>query len=232
MKKKQAVATPAATPAATKATGTVPAHLEALLEKLDPTKVRLIFAVDATASRQPTWDMAAKLTAEMFRAAAAGSGGIELQLVFYRGERECVSSRWMPDAASISKAMSHVMCAAGTTQINRVLTHVAKEDARQKVAAAVLIGDACEETPSVLYAAARKLRTPVFAFLEGNDESAAVAFTKIASLTGGAFGRFDAGAAARLGDFLRAVTAYAVGGRQALADQGTAAARLLLTQLK
>ena len=45
---------------------------------------RLIFALDATMSRQPTWDQACKLQAEMFREAAA-IGGLDIQLVYYRG---------------------------------------------------------------------------------------------------------------------------------------------------
>jgi hypothetical protein len=92
-----------------------PAHLEALFEKINPVKPRLIFAIDATASRQPTWELAAKLTSQMFQA-VAGSGGLELQLVYYRGERECTASRWMSDAHALSAAMSRVMCAAGHTR--------------------------------------------------------------------------------------------------------------------
>lgn len=223
------------TSVATSGTGTaaaVPEHLEKLFEKLHPVKPRVIFAVDATASRQPTWDMAAKMTAEMFRA-AAGSGGLELQLVYYRGERECVASRWMPDAASIIAAMGRVMCNAGLTQIGRVLAHVEKENQRQKVAAAIVISDSCEETPAGLYSAAAKLKdVPVFMFQEGRDEEVAGIYRKIASATGGASCRFDAGAAARLADLLKAVAAFAVGGRKALSDQKTEAARLLLTQIK
>jgi hypothetical protein len=67
-------------------TAAIPAHLKDLVRELDPPKARVIFAIDATASRQPTWDMAAKLTAEMFRATAR-SGGLQLQLIYYRGRR-------------------------------------------------------------------------------------------------------------------------------------------------
>jgi hypothetical protein len=209
-----------------------PKHLEHLFKELDPVKPRLIFAIDATASRQPTWDMAAKLTGQMFMA-AAGSGGLELQLVYYRGPRECTASRWMSDAGSLSAVMSGIMCRSGMTQIGRVLAHVGKEDGRQKVAAAVVISDSCEENPNELYTAARGLKgVPVFMFQEGDDEEAAAVYSKIARITGGAVGRFDAGAAARLADLLKAVAAYAVGGRQALANQNTEAARLLLTQMK
>src|SRR5438105_3812913 len=45
---------------------------------------RLMFALDATMSRQPTWDVACRLQAEMFREAAA-IGGLEIQLIYYRG---------------------------------------------------------------------------------------------------------------------------------------------------
>ncbi|HEV7994737.1 MAG TPA: VWA domain-containing protein, partial [Stellaceae bacterium] len=45
---------------------------------------RLIFALDATASREPTWDRACRIQGEMFEATAA-LGGLEIQLVFYRG---------------------------------------------------------------------------------------------------------------------------------------------------
>src|SRR5688500_13880995 len=49
---------------------------------------RLIFALDATMSRQPTWDMACTLQADMFR--EAGSiGGLVVRLVYFRGLGEC-----------------------------------------------------------------------------------------------------------------------------------------------
>src|SRR6516165_9316393 len=59
---------------------------------------RLIFALDATASRQPTWDTACQLQAEMFRE-VSGIGPLDVQLVYYRGpvglpEGECRASRW------------------------------------------------------------------------------------------------------------------------------------------
>jgi hypothetical protein len=206
-------------------------HLEALFQQLDPPKARLVFALDATASRQPTWDMAAKLTAEMFRAATA-SGGLDVQLVYYRGERECTASRWMSDANTLAAAMSRVMCRSGLTQIGRVIAHAHAEDSRNKVAAVILVSDACEENPVELYAAARKLSMPVFLFQEGDDQHVATVYSTIASITRGASCGFDAGAAARLAELLRAVVAFAIGGRKALATEKTEAAQLLLSQLK
>ena len=45
---------------------------------------RLIFAMDATMSRQPTWDLALKLQADMFRAVKE-VGGLDVQLAYFRG---------------------------------------------------------------------------------------------------------------------------------------------------
>jgi hypothetical protein len=139
----------------------------------------------------------------------------------------------MSDARALTAAMSSVRCAAGPTQIGRVLAHAHTENRRSNIAAVVLVSDACEEDPTELYAAARQLvSVPVFLFQEGADEWVATVYRTIATITGGASCRFDAGAAARLADLLRAVAAFATGGRKALAAEKTEAARLLLTQLK
>jgi hypothetical protein len=206
-------------------------HLEEFFAKIDPVRARLISAIDATASRQPTWDMASSLTSKMF--ATVASDQLETQLVYFRGARECVSSRWMTDAQSLSNAMSKVMCEAGETQIGRVIDHVRKEDQRKKVNACVLISDACEETPERLYAAARQLSNiPVFMFQEGDDQRVAEIYQSIARLTGGAYSTFDAGSAQRLAELLKAVVVFAVGGVKALANEKSEAARLLLTQIR
>src|SRR5215510_8238650 len=85
----------------------------------------LIFALDATASRQPTWDTACTLQANMFREAAT-IGRLNMQLVFYRGLGECRASRWISNPTQLAKTMSQIMCAAGETQIGKVLTHAQK----------------------------------------------------------------------------------------------------------
>ncbi|RXH34383.1 hypothetical protein XH99_01020 [Bradyrhizobium nanningense] len=207
-------------------------HLDALFAKIDPARARVIFAIDATASRQPTWDMASKLTAELFDSAAA-IGGLDIQLVYYRGHGECVASKWLSDAKSLASIMSGVACHAGETQIGKVLTHAKKESARKKVGAVILISDACEESPSELYNAARELHdVPVFLFQEGDDEHVGQIYGQIADITHGASCRFDQGASQRLADLLKAVAAFAAGGVKALANQNSESAKLLLTQLK
>jgi len=195
---------------------------------------RLVFAMDATASREPSWDRACRIQGEMFEATAA-LGGLDVQLVFYRGFNECKASRWLASATDLHRAMRQVFCIGGETQISRVLRHALKETAKQKVDALVFVGDAMEEKLDELCAAAGELGilgVPVFIFHEGNDAAAGHAFQEIARLTRGAYCRFDAGSADQLRALLGAVAAYAAGGRQALADYGKSAggAALLLAR--
>jgi hypothetical protein len=217
----------------TKTSTSVPTnpHLEEFFSRVDPARARLIFGIDATASRQPTWDRAAHLQSQMF-ATVAAIGGLSVQLVYYRGSGECIRSGWMSDPKALAVAMTDVKCRAGFTQIGKVLAHARKENAREKVGALILVSDACEEEPSDLYAEARELGVPVFAFQEGDDERVAEVYQKIARMTGGAFCQFNEGAADRLADLLKAVAAFCAGGVKALAAQNSEAARLLLTQVK
>jgi hypothetical protein len=181
---------------------------------------RLIFALDATMSRQPTWDTACHLQADMFREAAA-IGGLDIQLVYYRGTGECRASTWISQADKLARLMSAIDCRGGNTQIGKIIAHVRRETERAKVQAVVFVGDAMEERLGTLTRAAGELAllgVPAFMFQEGHDPAAEEAFREIARLTRGAYCRFDPGAAHQLGELLRAVAAYAAGGMRALAD--------------
>jgi hypothetical protein len=81
---------------------------------------RLIFALDATASRQPTWDTACELQADMFREAAV-IGGLDVQLVYYRGLSECRASKWVSQPEQLSGLMERIDCRMGHTQLGKVL---------------------------------------------------------------------------------------------------------------
>jgi len=215
-------------------------EINAFLEqvrRLPPTNVgthgRLIFALDATMSRQPTWDQACRLQADMFREAAV-SGSLDIQLVYYRGLAECRSSDWVSDARRLAGLMEKIECRGGNTQIGRVLAHARRETGRTKVQALVFVGDAVEEAIDELSTAAGELGllgVPVFVFQEGRDAVTEQAFREIARLSHGAYGRFNPGAADELGDLLRAAAAYAAGGLRALNDlsqrQNAGAVRLL-----
>jgi hypothetical protein len=194
------------------------------------TRGRLIFAIDATGSREPTWDIACQLQGEMFQEVAM-IGGLDVQLVYYRAH-ECSASRWVSDARMLASLMEKIDCRTGHTQICKVLSHARKENTRQKVAAMVFVGDCVEEQPPDLYAAARDLGLPGFLFQEGDDPIATKVLRELARLTKGAHCRFNPGSANQLGELLRAVAAYAAGGRAALLASGNAGAAKLLEQLK
>src|SRR3954470_12907198 len=199
-------------------------------------KGRLVFALDATMSRQPTWDMAYALQADMFREAAA-LGSLDIRLVYYRGLNECRATGWISDSAQLAKLMSKIDCQGGNTQIGKVLSEARREAFASAVRAVVFVGDAMEEQVDDLCTKAGELgllKVPVFMFQEGHDVAAEHAFREIARLTGGAWCRFDPGAAAQLRELLRAVAAYAAGGRAALLalSKTASGAAKLISQMK
>jgi hypothetical protein len=193
---------------------------------------RLIFALDATMSRQPTWDLACGVQAGMFEAAAR-LGGLAVQLVYFRGFAECRASRFVADARALTGLMQAVACQGGRTQIGRVLRHARNEAGRGPVKALVLVGDAVEEDLDDLCGVAGELGLlglPAFCFHEGHDPAAAAGFAEIARLSGGAAARFDAAAPEVLAALLRAAAIYATGGLDGLrlaAHEDAAARRLL-----
>src|SRR5580704_7951295 len=104
-------APPSRTPSRTGETGEIAEFLDRLKEQhftqpsvATGSRGRLIFALDATASREPTWDQACRIQGEMFEA-TAGIGRLDLQLVFYCGFDECKSSRWLSSAADLHRIM-------------------------------------------------------------------------------------------------------------------------------
>jgi hypothetical protein len=197
---------------------------------------RLIFALDATMSRQPTWDMAQSLQGRMFEAAGR-LGGLDVQLAYFRGLNECRVTNFVSGGAGLAELMSRISVQGGATQLRRVLTHARDEARRAPVGVLVFVGDAMEERIDPLLATAAELAlagVKAFMFQEGEDPAARRAFKEIARLTGGAYETFNAGAAARLEALLRAAAVYAAGGRAALAAQADrdGAARALLEQMR
>ena len=199
---------------------------------------RLVFALDATMSRQPTWDLAQSLQGKMFETAGA-LGGLDVQLVFFRGMAECRASSFVENGAGLAALMGKIAVRGGQTQIARVLEHVRTETRRAPVGALVYVGDAMEENVDALCGLAGELGllgVKAFMFHEGADPAAARAFREIARLTGGAYAAFDQSAAQRLASLLAAAAAYASGGSRALEAMALEprgdAARLLLTQMR
>ena len=156
---------------------------------------RLIFALDATMSRQPTWDLAVKLQSQMFETTET-LGGLDVQLVYFRGCHECRASRFVSGGAGLGKVMSRIVVEGGNTQIGRVLTHARDEARRARVGALVFVGDcaggahrsALRDRGRTGAARRQGLHVP------GGRATAAAArgFQEIARLTGGAYAAFDA----------------------------------------
>jgi hypothetical protein len=201
------------------------------------TRARLIFALDATMSRQPTWDLAQSLQGRMFQAAAS-LGGLDVQLVYFRGFGECRASRFVSGGEGLAGLMARIDCRGGTTQIGKVLRHAVDEAKRARLGALIYVGDAIEEPLDALCGTAGELGllgVKIFAFHEGSDAQTSAAFREIARLTGGAYAAFDAGAPDRLAALLAAAAAYAAGGHRGLeaaALGDNAAARFLLSQMR
>ena len=183
---------------------------------------RLLFAMDATASREPTWDRACHIQSQMFEETQA-LGGLEVQLLFYRGFGECKTSPWVDNAMALVRRMTAVRCRGGQTQIGKVLGHAIKESRKQKINALVFVGDCIEEDVDSLCHRAGELGlmgVPMFIFHEGADPIARRGFEHMAQLTNGAYCRFDSSSAHQLLELMSAVAVYAAGGRAALEDYG------------
>ena len=186
--------------------------------KQTPSKGRLVFAMDATASRQPTWDLAAEIQGEMF-SATSELGGLSVQLAFYRGFGQFKVSQWTDNGSKMTHLMTSVSCLAGQTQISKILKHALNETQKVKVNAVIFVGDSMEEEMDFLGHLAGKLGLvglPVFIFQEANDPIANYSFQQIAKLSGGACVQFDRGSAHTLSKLLGAIAVYAAGGRNAL----------------
>jgi hypothetical protein len=193
---------------------------------------RLLFALDATMSRQPTWDLACKLQGEMFEAVAGQP--LQVQLLYFRGLGECRASKWVADAKALARLMTGIECRGGNTQIGKVFSHARAEHSRRRISAMVYVCDALEENVDALAQKAGELGLlgcPIFIFQEGRDPLVERAFREFARVSKGAYARFDSSAPKELAALLRAVAAYATGGRQALRLQQSPSAKLLLEQL-
>lgn len=230
---------PAISPGTSLGSRSDPAAIDAFLERARTlakpagSTGRLILALDATMSRQPTWDLACKLQADMFDAVGKAAN-LSVQLVYFRGFGECRASKFVSDTDALKTLMTKIDCRGGNTQIGKVLSHALTEADKGEVDALVYIGDAMEEEVDTLADKAGRLGlkgVPVFAFQEGFDPAAETAFREIARLTRGAWFRFDANSAATLAKLLSAVAVYATGGLKALAARDRPEDRMMIEHL-
>jgi len=213
------------------------AHSKQLPQRRDgnPRKLgRMIFALDATASRQASWDRACQLQGEMF-VATEQLGGLQLQLCYYRGFNEFVASPWLRDSSSLLDNMHRAQCRGGYTQLQRVLDHAVQQHSQEAINAVIIIADAVEESVDTLCAKAGKmglLNIPLFMFQEGADGPTQQCFQQMATLSRGAYAHFDERSAATMMALLAAAATFAAGGSEALRQLNSASAQQLLRQLR
>ena len=198
---------------------------------------RLMFALDATASRQPTWDRACNLQAKMFLTTEK-LGGLQVQLCYYRGFGEFQHSAWCNSSQQLLNQMLGVQCLGGYTQIAKVLDLALTETRQQPINAVVIISDAMEENIDALCNKAGQLgilNTPLFMFQEGTDPDVSRAYRQLAHLSNGAYCSFNESSARELEELLSVVAHYASGGKASLKELShvqSAPAKALLQQLK
>lgn len=197
---------------------------------------RLLFAMDATASREPTWDRACHLQSQMFTA-TSDLGDLHVQLCHYSGFNYFAASDWCRSASALMNQMNHVRCLGGHTQIKKVLQHAIQEHSKSRLKAIIFVGDAIEENSDNLCHLAGQLGVlglPLFMFHEGTDQGVGSVFKQMAELSGGAYAPFNLESASELKELLSAVAVFTTGGRAALEqfERKTHRPTLLTRQLK
>lgn len=195
---------------------------------------RLIFSLDATASREPTWHVARSMHRALFDIATEDTT-FALQLCYFRGLMEFEATPWMTQPGPLLDALNAVYCKRGATQIERMLRHALAEfEGSSSIKAIVYIGDACEENSDTLNALAvqcRLAKRPLLLFQEGRDATASLCFASMAALSNGAHLQLDDASGDRLRELLRSAVRFVLGGRKALQGSPHESDKLLLNKL-
>jgi hypothetical protein len=184
-----------------------------------PTRPRLVFAVDATASREPAWAAARQVTDTLVKALP---GELDVALAVHGGSRVHTFTAFTSDAATLRDRAAGVVCQAGMTRLLPILSTSLKRPAIRVV---VYIGDVYEES----VAQGRRLAdamgvhgTKLIVLHDTADPAArrdAEIFWDLAKRTGGCVLPFDASASGKLRDLLAALAVYAVGGEKLLRER-------------
>jgi len=189
---------------------------------------RLVFAVDATASREATWRSAQQITNKMF---GVIPDALDVALAVHGGGDVHTFTAFSADVGEFGKRAAAVTCRSGTTRLGDIMTRTLEAGGVRVMS---YIGDAFEEdVDEVLDLAARfRLRGIQAVMLaDGADGDTLAVFEQIAERTGGAVLDFRSGDLDLMGELLAGVASLAIGGRRLLEAQTTAGARLLITHL-
>ena len=208
-----------ATRPATVALRSALSHAEPPAETGTPGRPRLIFAVDATASREPAWAAARQVTDALVKALP---GALDVALAVHGGSRVHTFTAFTNNANTLRDRAAGVACRGGTTRLLPILAASLKHPAVRVV---VYIGDVFEESViqgQRLADAMGAQGTKLIVLHDTADPGArrdAEVFWDLAKRTGGCVLPFDASASGRLRDLLSAVAVYAVGGEKLLRER-------------
>lgn len=191
---------------------------------------KLLFAMDATASRQASWDVAQEITLSMFDVIP---GGLKIALAHHSGGQLREVTDFKDDSSFFKKKINAVRCVAGETALNQVLENASEIPGLNSL---IYIGDAFEENPASAFEIARKLKAkgvPCFLFQEGDNPYVKETFTSIAEITGGAVFPFAMDSLLHVRERLDAIAAFAAGGMKLLQEKRASlpAARELIERL-
>ena len=204
------------------------------IKRIANAQTRIIFSLDATASRAPTWQQAQSLHEALFDAASETSE-LLLQLCYFRGMATFHASPWVATATGLRQELAEVYCEGGTTQLQRLLEHcLTQHPGSTSLKAIIFVGDAVEESANVLNDIAvrcRLAKRPLYIFQEGSDEAASRIFASMAALSGGVHFSLGDNSADRLRRLLQSVIRLATGGRKALESSAHESDKLLLKKL-
>lgn len=184
-----------------------------------PGRPRLIFAVDATASREPAWRAARGVTDSLVKALP---GALDVALAVHGGGRVHTFTPYTTAANTLRDRAAGVMCKAGFTRLLPIMASAVKDPGVKVV---IYIGDVFEES----LARGRRLAdsmgargTRLIVLHDTADPAArghAEIFWDLAKRTGGCVLPFEAGASRKLHDLVSAVAVYAVGGERLLQER-------------
>jgi hypothetical protein len=192
-----------------------PVHLPAEM----PTRPRLVFGIDATASREPAWAAARSVTDALVRALP---GELDVALAVHGGSRLHTFTDFTANPNTLRDRAAGIGCIAGFTQFLPILSRALGSPGVRVV---VYIGDVFEESlgRGRKLADAMGLKAIRLIVLhdtaDWNARRDAEIFLDLARRTGGCVLPFDANAPARLRELLAAVAVYAVGGEKLLEEK-------------
>src|SRR5262249_45195432 len=118
---------------------TVIGNVEPPAETSTPSRPRLVFAVDATASREPAWAAARQVTDALVKALP---GELDVALAVHGGARVHTFTEFTNNPATLRDRAAGISCIAGMTRLLPILATSLK---RQAVRVIVYIGDVFEE---------------------------------------------------------------------------------------